>query len=709
MARWALVSLTLGIIAGWLTGSLTLGWVCLGLGVILAFVKASRPLAVISLFLALGLLLTVFRLARLYAPAYGAEESYTLKSIRLVQAASDYFAWQGQVIAPQELAGATVLVYSDTYSPGVYSLKGRLQPPVRYRNPGQGWHYLRKLYAGEIGTLSRPKTLSCHEEPPGLLEYLRDSYRTKLIANIADPDSAALALALTVGDKSLLAGELKASVYLTGVGHLLAMSGLHVGIFLGLVLGLCRRLGLNRIAANVIAGVFILFYLFFAGPSPSLIRAVLMAAWGIAALALGRESQAKHTLAWVALFMLLYNPLWLFDYAFIFSFLATFICLCAAGSMAKLFRFLPQSLRRAASVTIIIQLAALPLTLYLFGRFSLWAPLANLVLIPLTPALAMFSLLAGVLPGPLGLLAALPARYLLKGVAALVTLLSQFPLAVTLGGVALALVAVASGGLMLYLGGLSFKRTLGLTAAGLGLVVLIFSFFQYKVTTLWFLDVGQGESILIRSAGCWFLVDCGDDRAGENTLVSTLATLGVGSLDALILTHAHADHIGGLPALLAAVPVQEIYTSFPLPAASIVQHELVLTADIKLLSHNCSLANLNDTSLLVVIGPDKALLTGDIEQQGEILYSPRISPNRVLGVAHHGSSTSSSPEFLAAVNPQIAVISCGLGNQFGLPTAETLANLARVGATVLRTDLAGCVRIDFWPWGAVSITTFTGR
>ena len=143
-------------------------------------------------------------------------------------------------------------------------------------------------------------------------------------------------------------------------------------------------------------------------------------------------------------------------------------------------------------MTILIQLVALPLVIGLFGSSSLWSLFANIVIVPLMPFLAGFSLLAGLLPGAMGAVVAFPARILLKGVAAFLTLLTEFPLPIRMGGLGLALTAVASLGLLLHLSGLGFKKTAYLLVTGMSIVVLVFNFFTHCVTTVWFLDVGQG-------------------------------------------------------------------------------------------------------------------------------------------------------------------------------------------------------------------------
>lgn len=711
MTWWVIAGLVLGIIGGELFKNWLFAWVVLGLSLLLLFFTKGKTLALCVLFFSGGMLLTMFHLEGLYSPEYGREEVFLINSTRLVQEGEDYTAWQGKVLEPESLAGATVLIYSEHYQPGVYCLRSPLYPPVQYRNPGQGWHYKRKIYAGEIGSLNRPEVLSYQAVSLSLLEKARTSYRQNILTNIASPDSGALALALTTGDRSMLGGDIKSALYLTGTGHIIALSGLHVGLLMALILTFLRLLGLGRGVSSLITLACVALFLVFAGPSPSLVRAALMAAWGIVALLANREKQGITALQWTAFIMLLYNPLWLFDYAFVFSLTATFVCLSAKGGLDRFFRFLPAPVQKTASLTILIQLVALPLTIGLFGSTTLWSLLANIVIVPLMPLMAGFALLAGLFTGVLGSIVALPARFLLGGVAAFLSLLTEFPLPIKMGGLGLALTAVASLGLILYLLGLPIKKTGYSVVTGMLLVVLVFSYYAFQVTTVWFLDVGQGDSILIRSKGQWVLVDCGDAWAGEKAVLPTLRYFGVDRLKALIVTHPHADHLGGAAPVLADIPVEQILVNFPLDSAkgTMVSTQVSVFEELEVLSHNLSLSNVNDSSLLVSLGGDKLLVTGDIEADGEMLYWPWLRPYQVLKVSHHGSKTSSSQEFLMKVMPEVAVISCGLNNSFDFPDQLTLDNLARVNSQIYRTDLLGYVRVDFWPWGGVRIKTFVGR
>lgn len=715
---WLLSGLVAGIAAAHFSGQLTLLWIFCGASILFLLFPRTRKLAVFAVFLSLSFAITLLRLNCLHTPVYGESMSFTLRSQRLVQQGVDECAWLAKVLEPAELTGAKVLVYSESFQPGIYSAQGTLLPPVKYRNPNQSWHYLRKIYMGEIGVLRDPRIVQCQQYKPGLLERWRTSYRSHILANLGRSDSASLALALTVGDRSLLSSDLRASVYLTGVGHVLALSGLHIGILMGLILLALKAVGISRSLAELIGLGFLFLYLALVGPSPSLVRAVLMSAYATAAFLAGRERLGLPALLWSAAAMLLYNPLWLFDYAFVFSFVATLVCLTAGSRVNKYLGFLPESIARAAAMTLAVQAVLLPMTLFLFGSISLWAPLANMVIIPLMPFLTALSLLAG-LPGLAGSVLAVPADLLLRGVADFLKLLAEIPLSLYFGGLPLALLAGGSVLLMLQLWGrarqyLAWILVLCVAISGLWILT------DRLCCTIWFLDVGQADAILIRNRGNWILVDCGDAYAGEGAVVPALTFLGVRRLDALIITHSHDDHAGGLQAVLARFPVENVlvngsFINSPwaelVPQARVVRGHYSLADNLHIYAHNLPLSEENDCSLLISLTAPggSVLLTGDLQAEGERMYFGELSPHAVLKVAHHGSSSSTSEDFLRRVRPRTAVISCGLGNRYALPHGETLDRLRDSGAEILRTDVHGCVRMRFWPWPSYTVTTFTGR
>ena len=233
-------------------------------------------------------------------------------------------------------------------------------------------------------------------------------------------------------------------------------------------------------------------------------------------------------------------------------------------------------------------------------------------------------------------------------------------------------------------------------------------------------DVGQGDAILLRFGARALLVDAGPDpQTARQVLLPRLARLGVDRLDGLVLTHADADHIGGAADILGALPVTTLWMSEPEqdhPLLSVIeaaaaragsrierprdgealQWHPAVSIQVRFAAADVAGGD-NNQSMVVHVryGDADFLLTGDIERAAERAL---VSANGgleadVLKVAHHGASTSSSPEFLASVKPQVAIISAGLGNAFNHPRDDVLRRLRALDAQVFRTDLAGDVAV----------------
>lgn len=231
-------------------------------------------------------------------------------------------------------------------------------------------------------------------------------------------------------------------------------------------------------------------------------------------------------------------------------------------------------------------------------------------------------------------------------------------------------------------------------------------------------DVGQGDAILLRFGGSALLVDAGPDpETARQVLLPRLAKLGVERLDGLVLTHADADHIGGAVDILKALPVATVWMASsrqvhpllsvieaaarhggtridePVDSQTLVWHPAV-SLQVNIAAPSVASGDNNQSMVLHVrYGDADFLLTGDIERAAEraLVDAGGGLEADVLKVAHHGAATSSSPEFLAAVKPQVAVISAGLGNAFNHPRDEVLRRLRATGAHVFRTDLSGDV------------------
>lgn len=233
-----------------------------------------------------------------------------------------------------------------------------------------------------------------------------------------------------------------------------------------------------------------------------------------------------------------------------------------------------------------------------------------------------------------------------------------------------------------------------------------------------FVDVGQGDAILIQTtAGAVVLIDGGQESAGRRSLVPFLHEANVGTINLMVATHPHSDHIGGLIPVLENFTVEKVYADAQIHTTRTYERFLLLIDQLDIPFYQVKagmevslpgidrfvflhpqeqfLTGLNNNSVVIwmQVGSQNFLFTGDIESQAEqlLVASKTLPQAQVLKVAHHGSSTSSSSPFLAAIQPEIAIIMVGEDNTYSHPALQTLINLQ--GVEIYRTDYHGTITI----------------
>ena len=548
-------------------------------------------------------------------------------------------------------------------------------------------------------------------------------------AGLPDPVRGLLP-GLVDGDTTGLDPTLAESFRATGMTHLLAVSGANVAMVLGLVVLVAQWCRAGPRTTSVVCAVALTGFVILVRPSPSVLRAAATGALGLIALATGRGRSAVPALAAGVCGVLVYDPALAADIGFGLSVCATAGLLLIAPRWREALRARrwPGPLADSVAVAGAAQLACTPLIAGLAGTVSLVAVPANLLAEPAVPVATVLGVSAAVLsaiwPGAAAFvawLASWPARWLIEvathGAAAPY---AQVPWAAGWWGAFSAVVVLLIGGVALRRRAARVVAAVGVTAAlvGVASVTVVAGGWPPANPIVVACDVGQGDGLVLPTGGgAGVVVDTGIEPP---PIDACLRRLGITAVPLLVLTHFHADHVGGLAGVLHGRRVGQILVSpfdeppegyaavlreagripISVPALGAVYtvNALTLTVLGPITRVTGTRSDPNNNSL--ILRADEAgirvLLTGDaeIEEQTEVLATdgPDAVRADVLKQPHHGSAYS-SPQFLDAVRPRVVLVSVGAGNSYGLPSLPTLQRLAAAGARVMRTDQNGDIAV----------------
>lgn len=546
---------------------------------------------------------------------------------------------------------------------------------------------------------------------------------------------APLVKALVLADMRGMSPEIRDQWAAAGMVHMLSVSGLHVGIIAAVVELLLVALRVSRRSAPIVAVVLIAVYVVVIGAPPPAVRSAVML--GVRALTrLAQRSVSPWAILSLGAAHPVISPDVVLDLGYQLSVIGV-AALIAAGQLVKRIpmRKRPKWAREIVAgvvVTVIATVASLPLVAWNMGRVSLIAPVSNLAAGPFVAAVQPM-LFLGVLLAPVPAAArfvADAAHPLLVTMDAVASLSARVPGAsisvwpTTGAALVSAVIAVA-----VLVACVEKHSARGLVVAALGSVVLAWmpSPRGGRMTELHMIDVGQGDAVALRTrAGRWVLFDAGriwdGGDAGRRTVIPYIAHYG-GRLEGFVLSHPHADHVGGAASVIAAlhppsyfdgafVVASGAYRSSLIaarsagarwrrvhPGDSLVVDEATITFLAPDSVFAAALPDPNNASAvaLIRVGEVRMLMMGDAEREEEawlLEHAPEQLHADVLKVGHHGSSTSSTAAFLDAVRPRIALVSVGAGNTYGHPSQAIMADLAERGAEIGRTDRLGTVIVE---------------
>ncbi|MHB1246323.1 MAG: DNA internalization-related competence protein ComEC/Rec2 [Sulfuriferula sp.] len=613
-----------------------------------------------------------------------------------------------------------------------WSFTVRLRRPHANANPHvfdmEAWFLERNLRAlGHVRDSTDNRRLNDFVwRPDYVVEAMRETIALRIDRVLAGEPYAGVLKALVIGDQSAIPPAQWVLYQRTGITHLVSISGLHVTMLSGLAFALMYWLWRRSVRltswlparrAAVLAGALVAFlYVLLAGFAVPAQRTFYMLLVVALALWSGRVIAPTRVLSWALLAVVLLDPWAVLSAGFWLSFGAVAAMLFA--TTARVGR--PHWLRAWLTTQWAVTLALAPVLLLLFGQLSLVSPLANAFAIPLVSFGVTPLALAGSIPGMDWLLYA--AHWLMAAGVWALNWLAHLPLALWQQPEPSTLAV-----LLALLGALWLLLPRGFPARWLGAVLILPALLTPSPRpvpgALWVsvLDVGQGLAVLVRTAHHAVLFDTGprytaESDSGSRIIVPYLRGEGVARLDGLIVSHDDNDHSGGALSVLHEVPVgwfaSSLPASHPAHAAGVRslrcvagqhwQWDGVKFAMLYPTAASYDIPRLKDNNRSCVLKIDSAggsaLLSADIEARDEawlLNKDPDQLAATLLVAPHHGSRTSSTPDFIAAVHPAITVFTVGYRNRYGHPRGDVVARYARQGGQLMRSDYNGAVEVRF--------------
>ncbi|MEH6504281.1 MAG: DNA internalization-related competence protein ComEC/Rec2 [Cycloclasticus sp.] len=613
----------------------------------------------------------------------------------------------------------------------------KLKRPHGLANP-HGFDYERWLFQQKIGATGYIRESSHNKRidkaSPWSVGYWRESLKNYLENSLPNSAHIGVIKALVLGDRSDISARQWDVFRQTGTSHLIAISGLHIGLISALVFGFVRWFALRfapfsrRATQYALAASFLAaaLYAALAGFSVPTQRALIMLSVVLAGVYWQRYYKPFHVISAALLAVLIYDPLAPMSAGFWLSFAAVAVILY--GLVGRFGR--PNFIRQLIQIQCFVAIGLMPVVLYFFQQVSLVSPLANILAVPwvsfVIVPLLLIALAVGAFSQSLGVNALELVNTLIDYLWLFLQALADIEFSqLLLPSVSIWASVIAMLGVALLL------LPKGFIPKPMAWVLFVPLIFPLKTASLEnaefklvLLDVGQGLSAVIHTASHTLVFDTGAKYTSKSDLASTvvipyLRGEGVEELDALVVSHADNDHAGGANTLLDEMGVNKLLTSVPGifddKAATVCEQGLKWQWDgVEFEFLHPARVNLfkgNDASCVLKVSSSNGsvLLPGDIEKTSErslLQYLPDKLEADVLIAPHHGSKTSSTRRFVEAVSPNYVLFAVGYRNRFGFPKQEIVKRYAEKGVKSFDTAKHGALTITFTSKQPISVSSY---
>ncbi len=620
------------------------------------------------------------------------------------------------------------------YGDSLY-IEGEFKQPEEARNY-KGYNYKQYLKTKKIiGTVELEKAKILKSSNGSFIHNIQKYIKDTINGTLTDKEGNLL-LAILLGDKDKLSEDIQESFKTSNLSHMLAVSGAHVSyIILGLTYVLQNSI-IGKKNEKIVCIIFLLFFMAITNFTPSVTRACIMAVLTLFSGIIYRKSDVYTNISVAALITLIFNPYNLLDLGFQLSYGGTIGIIIfikriqEKKSNSKVINYIKQM----ALVSIYANIIIIPIMMYHFNTVSFTFIISNIMASPILGIIVITGFLfiiASITVKPLTRLIAIFIKPILSILIKISQICSKLPFSNILVVTPYMFNVISYYAIILYCIK-SKKNNKCKIIICLLIVLILINFIIYifpQKLRIFFIDVGQGDSTLIITPDKkTVLIDGGGSDSfdvGEKVLLPYLLDRRILKIDYVLISHFDTDHCGGILTIMEKVKVKNIIISEQAEHSEnyerfkkLMIHKKIRLIEVKkgdkikigrysefkilfptsrLLSEN----PLNNNSIVAQFNYNnfKMLFTGDIEKLAEqqILKAEKAEIRAdILKVAHHGSKTSSIPEFIKAVKPKIALIGVGKNNTFGHPNQQTIKNLENIKCRIYRTDLQGeiIIKID---------------